>query len=117
MPAQVIQLADHREIFSPGQVLVDRHVLSRQADQRLDAIGFLDDVEAGDRGLTGIRPEQGRQDSDGRGLSGAIWPQQCNQAAATDVEVEPVERAGLAEVLGQPFGVDRPVGHPTKVSG
>ena len=78
---QLVQPAEQPEVLAAGQVLVDRGVLARQADDPPDRVRLADDVEAGDRGSAGIGLEEGRQDPDGGRLAGAVRPEQAQDGA------------------------------------
>jgi hypothetical protein len=105
--AHAVQTTDHREVLQPGEVLVDRGVLSGETDALAQARGVVHHVEAGhaDRARVGL--EQRRQHADRRGLAGAVGPQQPEHGAVCGLEVDPVERAHVAEGLHEPGDADR----------
>ena len=112
---QLVQPAEHPQVLAPGQVLVDRGELAGQADDLAELVRLLDDVEAGHRRPPGVGLEQGGQDPDGGGLAGAVGPEQAEDGALGDGQVEAVESADLALAglvdLDQAFGRDRVHGH------
>ena len=69
--------------------------------------GSASDVEAGDAGAAGVRARERGEDPDGGGLAGAVGPEQAEDRAGRDREVEPVERADVAGVgLDEAVGLD-----------
>ena len=78
-------------------------------------VGLFDDVEAGDRRASRVRLEQRGEDPDRRRLAGAVRPEQTEDGALGDLEVDAVERADLALAglvdLDQAFGGDGVRGH------
>ena len=57
----------------------------------------------------GIGVGQAQQHSDQRGLAGPIRPEVAESAAAGNEELDVVDGDVLAESLGQPVGLDRPL--------
>ena len=98
---EVVKLAEHPQVLAAGEVLVDRRVLSGEADRASHFVGLLDDVKTGDRRGARCGLEQSRQDSDGRGLACAVGPEQADHLAARDDQVDSVEGYDLAELLDQ----------------
>ena len=113
-PGEVIQPADHLEVFEARQVFVDRHVLAGQANLCLDAIRVLDHIETRDRGVAAVGLEQGRENPDRRRLARPVRSEQGQQTPFCDLEVEPIECSNAAIVFHQALGVDSAIcgGHP-----
>jgi hypothetical protein len=101
------QPAEQDQVLAAGQVLVDRGELAGQADQRPDGVRLLDDVVAEHAGRAGVGPDQRREDADGGGLACAVRAQHAVDRSRPDGEVDPVDRARLAERLGEARGFDR----------
>ena len=70
-------------------------------------VGLADDVEPGDLRAPGVGLQQGAQDPDDGGLAGAVGPEQPEDGALGDGEVDPAERGGLPEALDEPLDDDR----------
>ena len=105
---ELVQPPEHDQVLAPGQVLVDRGVLPGQADDRAKLLRLLDDVEARDRGVAGVRLQQRREDAHGRGLAGPVRAEQSQDRAFGDLEVHAVECADL--VLAGPIDLDEAFG-------
>jgi hypothetical protein len=103
----VVQPPDHLEVLEPGQVLVDGRVLPREPDPRPELARVADDVEAGDARLALVGGEQRREDADCRRLPGAVRPEETEDAAGRDDEVDAAKRLDLPVPLDQPAGLDR----------
>ena len=108
-PAEVEQRAEEHEVLAAGEVLVDGRVLAGEADRLADALGVLDHVEAADAGVAGVGDEQGGQDADGGRLAGAVGAEHTEDGAASDGEVDALQRLRLAEVLDEALGLDHQV--------
>src|SRR6266545_2346353 len=105
------QAADHLDVLPAGEDLVDGGGLARQADAGAHAIGVGADVDARDAGAAGVGLEQGGEHADEGGLAGAVGAEQAVDAAGRDGEAEAVQRADLAEVLGEPLDLDDRIVH------
>ena len=101
---QLVQLAEHDEVLTAGQQVVDGGVLGGEADApaHLGALGG--DVEAGDgRRAHGGVGERG-EDAHGRGLAGAVRPEHGGDGAGAHLEVDALEGEVVAVALHQPAG-------------
>ena len=111
---QVVQPAEQPQVLAPGQVLVDRGVLARQADDPPDLVGLRPDVEPGHGRAPGVGPEERGEDPHRRRLAGAVRTEQAQDGPLGDLEVDAVEGSDLALAglvdLDQAFGRDRGVG-------
>ena len=107
---ELVEAPEHPQVLASGQVLVDGRELAGQADDRAELLGLLDDVETGHGRVPRVGPQQGRQDPHGRGLAGTVRPEETEDRALLDAEVEAVERTNLvlaaAIDLDQAFGGD-----------
>ena len=82
-------------------------LLAHHADQAAHARRLADHVEAGHRGLTGVRVRQRREDLHGGRLAGAVRPQQAEHRARLDGQAHAVERAHVAGIrLHEASGLD-----------
>ena len=59
--------------------------------------GVAPEVDAGDRGLAGRRREERREHAQGRGLAGPVGPEEAEDLAGADVQVDAAH--GLDPVL------------------
>ncbi len=95
-----------RRFSRPGEVAVDGRELAGESDAGADTLGLLDDVEAQHGRLAGVGPDDRRQRSDGRGLAGAVRPEQAEHGRGRDLEVDAVEGDDVSEALLQTFDRD-----------
>jgi hypothetical protein len=93
-----VELALDDEVLAAGGVVVDAVLLADDADRMADAHGFGQHVVAGDTGAAGVGGGEGGEDADGRGLARAVRPEQAEDRARLDLEVEAVECAHVAGV-------------------
>ena len=107
---ELVQPTEHPQVLAAGEVLVDRRVLTGQADDGTQLLRLLDHVEAGHCRVPCIRTEQGGQDAHRGRLAGAVGAQQAQHAAFRDRQVDTIERPdlGLARLvdLDQALGRD-----------
>ena len=71
--------SDEHEVLAAGEIVVDRGELAGQADHRPDELGLLHHVEATDGGATAVEGQERGEDPDGRGLAGAVRPEQAGE--------------------------------------
>ena len=83
---------DQAEVLASGQVGVDGRVLAGEADLLADLGRLADDVTAEDLCPARVRLQNRRQDTDRRRLAGAVRPEQPEDGARRDIEVDSVER-------------------------
>ena len=88
---QVVEQSHHSQILEPGEVFVDGGILTGETDVTAHLVRLLDDVEARDGCRTTGRRENGRENSNHRGLSGTVGPQQTKHFAGGHVERHSVE--------------------------
>ncbi len=84
----VVQPPDHLEVLQAGEVLVDRGVLSREADHVPELLRVADHVEAGDGRAARVGMQQRGQDPDGGGLAGAVGAEEPEDRGGRDLEVD-----------------------------
>ena len=99
--AVAVEAADHGQVLEPGEVLVDRRVLAREADAGAELRGLADHVEAGHAGRAGVGGEERGEDADRRRLARAVRPEHAEHGAGSGLEVDAVERAHVAERLDE----------------
>jgi hypothetical protein len=110
---QPAELADHDQVGPAGEVLVQRRVLTRQADDAADLRRRGDHVVAQYLRPAPVRAQQRGEHADGRGLAGAVRAEQAVDGAGRYGKVEPGQCLGLPVGLHQPHRLDGgSLGHP-----
>jgi hypothetical protein len=87
------EAGDHADVLATAQVLVNGGVLPGQPDDVANQVGLLCHVVAQDGRVTLVGFEDGREDADRRGLSGAVGSEQSEDRARLDPERDAVEGA------------------------
>ena len=80
------------QVLLAREQAVDRGELAGDADRGADGVGLARDVVAGDACLARIGLDQRREDVHGRGLAGAVRPEQGEDRAGLHAEVDAVKR-------------------------
>jgi hypothetical protein len=106
---QVPQPRDEHQVLPPGEDLVDGRELPGQADRFAHGLRLGDDVESRDARGARIRLQQGGEDADHGRLAGAVRPEQGEDAARGDVEVDALEHVQVLERLLQSAHADRSI--------
>ena len=96
--AQLVEPAEHPEVLAARQVLVDGRVLAGQADQLAELLGVRRTSKPATRRRARVGLQQRREDAHGRRLAGAVRPEQAEDRAFLDLEVDPVEGPHLADL-------------------
>ena len=104
--AQPLQAPEEPQVLGRREVLVDRRVLAGDADQLADAMRLAGHVDAEDLGVARVDRQQRREHPQHRGLAGAVRPEDAEDLALADLEVDAVDGAQVAERLHQPARVD-----------
>lgn len=102
----LVQLADHLQVFTTRQILVDRGELTGETDRAPHLVRMLENVDARDDGLAAVRREQRRQTAHGSGLPRPVRTEQAEDRALRDIEIDAVQSPDVTEGLHQTFGVD-----------
>ena len=114
----MVKITEHSQVFTAGEVLVNRCVLPREANRAAHLIRLGHDIESGDSGSARGRSEKGREDPDHRGLACTIGAEQSNHLTPLDREIHTVERDNVTELLHHTFSKDclviTHIGHPTE---
>jgi hypothetical protein len=92
--------AEDPQVVPCGPARMEAGRLQRGAD-RAERVGQVGIALAADGGGPPGRGDQGEQAAQGGGLAGAVGPQEAGDRARLDLEAQVVDRADLAEVLGQ----------------
>ena len=105
---EVGESAGEAQVAATGEVGVYRSELPGQADAAAHVTGLADDVEARHGGVPGVGSREGGEGADGGGLARAVGPEQAQDRARLDVQVDAVEglhgTEGLAEVVDVDHG-------------
>ena len=107
LAGQLEQAAEHLQVLAPGQQLVDRRELPRQADQLADSGRLPRDVAAEDLRPARIRRQQRGQDADQRGLARPVRAEQAKHHPRWDLEPGTIQRHGRPEALDHPLDPHR----------
>jgi hypothetical protein len=99
LAGQLEQAAEHLEVLPPGQELVDRRELPRQAEQLADGGRLAYDVVAKDLRPARIRRQQRGQNANQRGLARSIRAQQAKHHPSGNLEPRTIQRHGRPEAL------------------
>ena len=102
--AEAVQPALHGQVLLAGQQADGAAVLADRTDHRPDLARPREHVDPGHRRPALVRPRQRGQDAHGRGLAGAVRPEQRVDRAGRNAEAESVERAYLSTARSRPSG-------------
>jgi hypothetical protein len=99
LTGQLEQTPEHLQVLAPGQQLVDRRELPRQADQFADRGRLTLHVVAEDLRPARIRRQQRGQNANQRGLARTVRAQEAKHHPRRNLEPGPVQRHRRAETL------------------
>ena len=94
------------EVVARRQPVVKADLVGQVADPALDLERIAQRVEAGDLGAPAGRLGQAEQHQDRRRLARAVGPEDADDLAGADLEIDMVDREVGAVALGQPLGPD-----------
>lgn len=86
-----VKAADHLEVFSRREVLVDRGVLPREADERAHSLRFRNYVDTRNPCPTFIGLDERRQNRDRSRLACAVRPEEAQNRSCGNCKVETIE--------------------------
>ena len=115
LAGHVEQTAEHLQVLAPGQELVDRRELPRQADQVADSASLAHDVVAQDLRAPRIGRQQRGQNANQRGLARPVRAQQAKHHPRWDLEPGAIQRHGLPEALDHALDPHRGLGRSKPV--
>ncbi len=98
---QMQQAAHEEQVLLAGEQVVDRGELPGDSDHGAHRAGLAAQVVPHDAGRASVRRDQGGQDLDAGGLARAVRPEQCEDLALADAEVDAVEDDLLPVRLAQ----------------
>ena len=105
-PRDAVELGGVAQVLAAGQAAVEADVVGQVADLALDRERLAGRVEADDAHDAPGGLGEPEQHQHGRRLAGTVGPQQPEDLARVDREVERVDRGEVAVLLGQPPGDD-----------
>ncbi len=88
------------------QLRVHRRGLEADADAWLERVGVLRDVDAEDDRLAGVGRAQALEDLDRGRLAGAVRPEQAEDLAGADLEIDAVDGGDVGVALDQAADTD-----------
>jgi hypothetical protein len=106
------ETSDQRQVLATGEVLVDGGVLPGEADAGADLLRMGGDVDAEHGCVSGVRPQDGRQDADGGRLAGSVGTEQSEHRSGRNRQIDSVERVHVTEVFDETLGDDGEIVHP-----
>mgnify|MGYP001348806491 CR=1 FL=1 len=95
------------EVLPHAQVRVEREATGHVADAGPDVPEVPDDVAPEHLRPPGVRDEERGEDTEERGLAGAVRADDAEDLGGADVEGDAVERGPPAEALDEPLRPDR----------
>jgi len=101
------------EVLPPGEIVVDRRVLTGEPDDAAHELRFPGHVVSRDRCPSAVEPEQRGEGADRRRLSRAVGPEQPHDRRLGHLEIDTRERGEVSEALDQalrPNTSHRPAG-------
>jgi hypothetical protein len=103
------QLRHEAEITPHRHLAIEGRRVGQESDAAPHRVRILGDVDAVDGHDAGSRQQDAAQHLEGRALAGAVQPQEADDLAPRDAEVEVRDRGVLAVVLGQTFDFDHSI--------
>jgi hypothetical protein len=100
------QATEQDQVLPTGEVLVNRGVLTGQADPGADRGGLPDDVVSENPSAAAVRALESGEHPDRGGLAGAVRPQHPIHRPGGHGEIDAVHRARAAEHLDQTLRVN-----------
>ena len=101
------QPAEQVDHLAAGQVRPQVHVAGHVGQPAVQGRGVAPGVAVEEAYVAGVRSQEPQQDPDGRRLAGAVRPEEAVHLPRGHDQVEAVQGAGAAEVLGQVMDLDR----------
>jgi len=99
LTGQLEQTPEHLQVLAPGQQLINRRELPRQADQLTDSGRLTHHVVAEDLRPARIRRQQRGQNAHQRGLARPVRAQQAKHHPRRDLEPGTIQRHSRPETL------------------
>jgi hypothetical protein len=109
---QVRELADEREVLAPGEVLVDRGVLTGETDLGPHELRVVAHVDAEHARRAVVGTQQRREHAHGRGLAGTVGPEEPEHLTLAHLERDPLHGFDVTEPLHEVVGDHCQLCHP-----
>jgi hypothetical protein len=94
------------QVLAGGHPRVEARHVGQEADPRADRVGRTFDVMTEDVGGAGRGTSEPREDAERGRLASSVSPEEAEDHAGTDNEIDAVERDGVAEPLGEAAQLD-----------
>ena len=104
---QVHQAAEHTQVLTPGEDLVHGRELPGESDPLADLVCTLDDIVTEDLGMTLVRAEKRRQNSNDSRLARPVGAEKTLNGPLLDLQVDAIDSDNLAKALDQARDPDR----------
>ena len=98
------------QVFLAGQVVVEQGAVTNDADPAPHLVCLLPAIKPGDANLSGVGSDLGGQDPEQGRLAGAVSPQQNDELAPIQRQIQAPEYRPVAEAFFNPLGVDGKTG-------
>ncbi|MEJ7697319.1 MAG: hypothetical protein WKF78_12040 [Candidatus Limnocylindrales bacterium] len=98
---QPVQPREEIEIGARRQLVVEARRLGQDTDPGAHLLGLGSDIEAVDGGRAFRRPDECRQQPDGRRLARAVGAEETQHLALSDLEIHAADRPPVAEPTTQ----------------
>jgi len=105
-PPPPTEAADHGEVLTSGQDLIDSSELAGQTEQLADRGGLVHHITPEDLSVPCVWRKQGREHSDERGLAGSVRPEQSEHSPLGHLQVDTRERNRRAKALNHTLHID-----------
>src|SRR5579883_630635 len=110
-PLESGELARVAQVLARGEVVVEADRIRQVADPPLDLQRIAHRIEAVHANLAAAHVREAQEHQDRGGLAGAVRPQQAEDLAGTDVEIDAVDGEGTAVPLLETACRDHARGH------
>ena len=104
--SEAVDAGEEIEVLPHAQVAVERELLGHVAQPRRAPRTRRGTGRSPPPGRARRRPQQAAHHLERGRLAGAVGPEQAEDLAAADAERDPIGRGEVAELLGQPAGLD-----------
>jgi hypothetical protein len=101
-----IEAPEEVDELGNGELRIERRRLETHPDPRLERIRVAADVDPEDADFAAIGLAQSLEDLDGRGLARPVRPEESEDLALRDVEVDAVDGLHVAVSLGEATDAD-----------
>jgi hypothetical protein len=96
-----VELQEEAQVLPRGQPVVEPGLLGEEPHPRAELLAVAVERNAAHRGPARRGAEQPGEHPDGGGLPRPVRPEQPEDLSGGDVEVEPLHRGAVTELLGE----------------